>query len=106
MLADPRRRAVTERLGPAIVKAAVIDAQQRARDGSIPPSVVADNAVAALPEHAASLRPVGNATGVLRARRVIGRRDGGRLLLDLRAVDPADDPLIVAAVLALRGGDA
>ena len=65
MLADPRLRAATERLGPAIVKAAVSDAQQRARDGSIPPSAVADNAVAALPEHAASLRPVVNATGVL-----------------------------------------
>ncbi|HXA63387.1 MAG TPA: L-seryl-tRNA(Sec) selenium transferase, partial [Streptosporangiaceae bacterium] len=32
VLADPRLRAATERLGPAIVKAAVTDAQQRARD--------------------------------------------------------------------------
>jgi L-seryl-tRNA(Ser) seleniumtransferase len=31
---------------------------------------------------------------------VVGRIDDGRLLLDLRAVAPADDPLLTAAVLA------
>jgi L-seryl-tRNA(Ser) seleniumtransferase len=34
---------------------------------------------------------------------VVGRMDGGRLLLDLRAVDPADDELLQAAILAAAG---
>ena len=41
------------------------EAQERARRGEIGPEQVADAAVAALPEHAAGLRPVINATGVL-----------------------------------------
>ncbi|MFB4318610.1 L-seryl-tRNA(Sec) selenium transferase [Actinomadura sp. 21ATH] len=65
VLADPRLAAARRRLGPAIVKSAVAGARQRARDGEIPPEGVADAAVAALPERAASLRPVVNATGVL-----------------------------------------
>jgi L-seryl-tRNA(Ser) seleniumtransferase len=32
---------------------------------------------------------------------VVGRIEGGRLLLDLRAVAPADDERLTAAVLAL-----
>ena len=32
---------------------------------------------------------------------VVGRIEGGRLLLDLRAVAPADDERLAAAVLAL-----
>jgi L-seryl-tRNA(Ser) seleniumtransferase len=36
---------------------------------------------------------------------VVGRIEGGRLLLDLRAVAPADDERLAAAVLAAaRGG--
>jgi L-seryl-tRNA(Ser) seleniumtransferase len=31
---------------------------------------------------------------------VVGRVEGGRLLLDLRAVDPAEDDALTAAVLA------
>ena len=34
---------------------------------------------------------------------VVGRMDAGRLLLDLRAVDPADDELLQAAILAAAG---
>jgi L-seryl-tRNA(Ser) seleniumtransferase len=65
LLADPRLAAAARRLGKARVKAAVTAAQQRAREGRIPPAQVADAAVAALPAHAASLTPVLNATGVL-----------------------------------------
>ncbi|WP_309240145.1 L-seryl-tRNA(Sec) selenium transferase [Actinomadura sp. J1-007] len=36
----------------------------------------------------------------LRAQRVVGRVEDGRLLLDLRSVDPADDARLRAAVLA------
>jgi L-seryl-tRNA(Ser) seleniumtransferase len=65
VLADPRLRAAADRLGRAIVKAAVASAQDEARRGQIPPGEVADAALAALPDHAAGLRPVVNATGVL-----------------------------------------
>jgi L-seryl-tRNA(Ser) seleniumtransferase len=65
LLADPRLAAAQRRLGRSLVKAAVSRAQQRARDGQIPPDQVADAAVAELPAHAATLTPVINATGVL-----------------------------------------
>jgi L-seryl-tRNA(Ser) seleniumtransferase len=67
LLADPRLAAAEQRLGRALVKAAVGRAQQRARDGQIPPGLqeVADAAVAELPARAAALTPVINATGVL-----------------------------------------
>ncbi|SEG65908.1 L-seryl-tRNA(Sec) selenium transferase [Thermomonospora echinospora] len=65
VLADPRLGTAAERLGRALVKAAVVRAQERARSGEIPPAAVADAAVAGLPEHATTLRPVVNATGVL-----------------------------------------
>jgi L-seryl-tRNA(Ser) seleniumtransferase len=65
VLADPRLVAAADRLGRAIVKAAVTGAQARARAGEIAAEDVADQAVAALPDGAASLRPVVNATGVL-----------------------------------------
>jgi L-seryl-tRNA(Ser) seleniumtransferase len=65
VLADERLQAAGRRLGAALVKQAVITAQQRAREGAIPPDAVADEAVAALPDSAASIRPVINATGVV-----------------------------------------
>jgi L-seryl-tRNA(Ser) seleniumtransferase len=65
VLADPRLVTAAERLGRAIVKAAVAGAQERARSGEIAAEDVAGHAVAALPASAASLRPVINATGVL-----------------------------------------
>jgi L-seryl-tRNA(Ser) seleniumtransferase len=65
VLADPRLAAAVSTLGPALVKEAIRDAQQRARTGEIEPEAVADSALAALPSHATSLRGVINATGVL-----------------------------------------
>jgi L-seryl-tRNA(Ser) seleniumtransferase len=65
LMADARLAAAAERLGRALVKAAVGRAQQRARDGQITADEVADAAVAELPAHAAGLTPVINATGVL-----------------------------------------
>jgi len=65
VLADPRLRAASARLGPDLVKQAVVAAQQRARSGELPPAGVADAAVAALPAQAASTRRVINATGVV-----------------------------------------
>jgi len=34
---------------------------------------------------------------------VVGRVERGRLLLDLRSVDPADDDTLVAAIIAAAG---
>ena len=65
LLADPRLAEAERVLGRALVKSVVAHAQQRARTGEIEPSQVADDAVAALPVSAASLRPVINATGVV-----------------------------------------
>ncbi|MGO8957163.1 MAG: L-seryl-tRNA(Sec) selenium transferase [Streptosporangiaceae bacterium] len=65
VLADPRLAAAQERLGRAIVLAAVHQAQDRVRTGEITADGVADAAADALPALAATLTPVMNATGVL-----------------------------------------
>jgi L-seryl-tRNA(Ser) seleniumtransferase len=67
LLAEPRVAAAAERLGRALVKDAVVAAQQRARAGEIPaePAAVLDAVLVALPATATGLRPVLNATGVL-----------------------------------------
>lgn len=65
LLRDPRLARAADRLGAARVKSAVHRAQQRAREGAVPPAAVADTAVSLLPRSAGGLRPVINATGVL-----------------------------------------
>jgi len=65
VLADPRVATAERRLGRALVKAAVVAAQDRVRAGELPPEAVVDAVLAGLPGTATSLRPVLNATGVL-----------------------------------------
>ncbi len=65
LLADPRLAEAERVLGRELVKTVVTQAQERARTGEIAPEQVADDAVAALPPSASSLRPVINATGVV-----------------------------------------
>ncbi|UMB69487.1 L-seryl-tRNA(Sec) selenium transferase [Mycobacterium paraterrae] len=65
LLAEPRLAAAERLLGRELVKSVIATAQQRARAGEIEPEQVAEQAVAALPATAASLRPVLNATGVV-----------------------------------------
>jgi L-seryl-tRNA(Ser) seleniumtransferase len=65
VLAAPPLVAAARRLGPSMVKAAVVAAQDQARAGEIAPDEVTEAAVASLPQTASSLRPVINATGVL-----------------------------------------
>ena len=65
LLADPRLSDAVDRLGSALVKAAVQQAQARARAGEAAPGAVADLAVSLLPQAATTLRPVLNATGVV-----------------------------------------
>lgn len=63
LLADPRSAQAASTVGRDAVKAAIVAAQQRARDGVIEPEAVLDNALAALREPGP--RPVVNATGVV-----------------------------------------
>ncbi|GAC1441426.1 MAG: L-seryl-tRNA(Sec) selenium transferase [Mycobacteriales bacterium] len=65
VLADPRLVAATGRLGRDVVKAAVVEAQARARAGALAPEAVPEAALALLPAAATSLRRVLNATGVV-----------------------------------------
>jgi len=65
VLAEPRLARASAQLGGRLVKAAVAAAQQRVRDGELAAEDVVDAALAALPPHGCSLRPVLNATGVL-----------------------------------------
>jgi L-seryl-tRNA(Ser) seleniumtransferase len=65
VLADPRIAAAAVRLGRQLVKQAVTAAQQRVRDGALPPDDVVGAALDALPPAATTLRPVLNATGVV-----------------------------------------
>ena len=65
VLADERLQAAALLLGPALVKQAVVRAQERCRAGEVPPESVADAAVDALPPAATTLRRVVNATGVV-----------------------------------------
>jgi L-seryl-tRNA(Ser) seleniumtransferase len=65
VLADPRLREATTRLGPAIVKRAVLHAQQQARAGVIGAHQVTGYALEALPALTTSISPVINATGIV-----------------------------------------
>ncbi|HEY2505899.1 MAG TPA: L-seryl-tRNA(Sec) selenium transferase [Streptosporangiaceae bacterium] len=65
VLADPRLVEAQQRLGRALVLAAVRSALDSARTGAIEPAEVADVAFVSLPRVAATLTPVINATGVL-----------------------------------------
>ncbi|NIH78213.1 L-seryl-tRNA(Sec) selenium transferase [Amycolatopsis viridis] len=81
LLAHPRLAAAERVLGRSLVKAAVVAAQDRARAGEIEPEQVAEQAIAALPAAATTLRPVVNATGVL-VHTNLGRAPLSRAALD------------------------
>ncbi|HEX4977696.1 MAG TPA: L-seryl-tRNA(Sec) selenium transferase [Nocardioides sp.] len=65
VLADPRLREASARLGSALVKSVVATHLERCRSGVIAPDDVADAALAALPRAATGMRQVLNATGVV-----------------------------------------
>ena len=65
VLADPAVAAAARRLGRSQVKQAIAAAQQRVREGSLPPDSVVADVLDALPDTATTLHPVLNATGVL-----------------------------------------
>ncbi|OFE16262.1 L-seryl-tRNA(Sec) selenium transferase [Humibacillus sp. DSM 29435] len=65
LLALPVFVEAAARLGDAVVRAAIVTAQQQARDGQIAPEAVADAARAGLPTSSTTLEPVLNATGIV-----------------------------------------
>ena len=65
LLADPRLVEAAHRLGRGPVRAAVLQVQQQVREALLPPEAAADAIVHALPEHAATVHRVINATGVV-----------------------------------------
>jgi len=65
VLADPRLDGALGRLGRALVKEAVVAAQQDVRSGLLRPDELVPAVLDRLPAVPASLRPVLNATGVL-----------------------------------------
>jgi L-seryl-tRNA(Ser) seleniumtransferase len=65
VLADPRLADLLERFDRVQVKAVVAEAQEDVRRGALDPGHLVDAVLAALPEGAASLQPVLNATGVV-----------------------------------------
>jgi len=65
VVADPRLVDAQRRLGRAVVKDAVRDAQRRARNGDLAPDEVVSAVLGGLPAQLSGLRPVINATGVL-----------------------------------------
>jgi L-seryl-tRNA(Ser) seleniumtransferase len=65
VLDDPRLKDALVRLGRVRVKVVVAEVLEQCRAGEVGPDDVVDVVVATLPESAASLRPVINATGVV-----------------------------------------
>ncbi|HEX9035091.1 MAG TPA: L-seryl-tRNA(Sec) selenium transferase [Streptosporangiaceae bacterium] len=94
-----RARAQAERLAAAGVGCQVVPADAVVGGGG-GPGVTVPSAAISLPEELAPGLRSGPAVRRGDVPAVAGRIDGGRLLLDLRAVEPADDERLTAAVLA------
>jgi L-seryl-tRNA(Ser) seleniumtransferase len=69
------------------------------------PGVALPSAAVSLPERLAAVLRAGAAVRSGSVPAVIGRTEGGQLLLDLRAVLPEDDGVIAAAVIAAAQAD-
>jgi L-seryl-tRNA(Ser) seleniumtransferase len=94
-----RARRITGMLTAASVDARVQAAHAAVGGGGAPGQDLDSAAVSVPGELAAPLR-AGTAVRRGSMPAVVGRIEDGRLLLDLRAVDPADDDLLQAAVIA------
>jgi L-seryl-tRNA(Ser) seleniumtransferase len=100
-----RAEAQAERLATAGVDCRVVPAAAAVGGGG-GPGVRLPSAALSLPEQLASDLRSGAAVRRGDVPAVVGRIEGGRLLLDLRAVAPADDERLAAAVLAATPGAA
>ncbi|GGJ95425.1 L-seryl-tRNA(Sec) selenium transferase [Pilimelia anulata] len=90
-----RAAALLAGLGPAAAGVAIVDTDATVGGGGAPGVVLAGVALA-LPAGAAAPLRAGDPA-------VLGRVSGGRLLLDLRSVPPADDAALAAALAELGG---
>jgi len=77
---------------------------QAAVGGGGAPGVLLPSAAVSLPESLAVPLRCGPQVSRGEFPAVVGRRDGGRLLLDLRSVSPDDDDRLTAAILAAAQG--
>jgi L-seryl-tRNA(Ser) seleniumtransferase len=107
LAADPaslsnRAERVVARLVTAGLDARVAAARAAVGGGGAP-GVELDSAAVSLPE--ALAEPLRRDDAVARGERpaVVGRLEGGRLLLDLRSVSPDDDARLADAVTAAAG---
>jgi L-seryl-tRNA(Ser) seleniumtransferase len=82
---------------------AAVQATEAAVGGGGAPGVTLPSAAVSLPTALAESLRAGAAVRRGAVPAVVGRIEDGRLLLDLRAVAPGDDELLVAAVLAASG---
>jgi L-seryl-tRNA(Ser) seleniumtransferase len=94
-----RAERIASTLSAASIDARAQAAQAAVGGGGAPGHDLASAAVSVTGELAAALR-AGTAVRRGSMPAVVGRMEDGRLLLDLRAVDPADDDLLQAAVIA------
>jgi L-seryl-tRNA(Ser) seleniumtransferase len=95
-----------ERIAGRLTAASIDAAAQLSRaavGGGGAPGQDLDSAAVSLPGELAMPLRAGAAVRRGRMPAVVGRMEAGRLLLDLRAVDAADDELLQAAVLAAAG---
>jgi L-seryl-tRNA(Ser) seleniumtransferase len=99
-----RAEAQARRLASAGIDCRAVPAAAAVGGGGAP-GVTLPSAALSLPERLAPVLRSGAAVRHGDAPAVVGRIEGGRLLLDLRAVAPADDDRLAAAVLAAAAGD-
>ena len=101
-LANRAERTVAA-LVPQGIPATVVSTEAAVGGGGAP-GVVLPSAAIALDENLALPLRQGPAVRRGEVPAVVGRMDKGRLLLDLRSVDPADDGTLITAILAAASG--
>jgi L-seryl-tRNA(Ser) seleniumtransferase len=107
LAADPEQLGERARLMAAGLAGAGIDARAQAAEAAVggggAPGLGLASAAVSLPAELAVPLRAGEAVRRGSMPAVVGRVADSRLLLDLRAVDPADDKLLHAAVIAAAG---
>jgi L-seryl-tRNA(Ser) seleniumtransferase len=107
LTADPAQLASRAQKIARVLASAGLDARAGGSDAAVGggggPGVRLPSAAVSLPADLSGDLRTGEAVRRGTMPAVVGRVDEGRLLLDLRAVPPADDDLLTAAVLAAAG---
>ena len=97
-----RAKRISDTLAGTRIDASAVPAQGAVGGGGAP-GVPLPSAAVSLPAGLAGELRAGRAVRRGAMPAVVGRVESGRLLLDLRAVPPADDELLTAAVIAAAG---